>query len=122
MIMISISITITSHTPQVGKGQMGSALTGSLQMSWFLTGVLFGYSRQPSFIFPKVPGRTFFPNLSILITSAAAPLVLTPFFPKMTNLIANYGDPRHDKSRIKQMRPYSTSSVRQVNSAAQHTL
>ena len=30
-------------------------------------------------IFPKVPGRTFFPNLSKLITFAAAPLMLTPF-------------------------------------------
>ena len=28
---------------------------------------------------PKVPGRTFFPNLSKFIAFAAAPLVLTPF-------------------------------------------
>ena len=31
------------------------------------------------FYLPKVPGRTSFPNLSKLITFAAAPLVLTPF-------------------------------------------
>ena len=31
------------------------------------------------FIFPKVPGHTFFPNLSKIITFAAAQLVLTPF-------------------------------------------
>ena len=58
---------------------MGSALMGSLQFSCFLTEGLFGYSRQPTFIFPKVPGHTFFPNLSKILTVAAAPLVLTPF-------------------------------------------
>ena len=31
------------------------------------------------FIYQKVPGRAFFPNLSTFITFAAAPLVLTPF-------------------------------------------
>ena len=31
------------------------------------------------FIFQKVPGRTFFPNLTKFITFTAAPLVLTPF-------------------------------------------
>ena len=40
---------------------------------------LLGYSRLPTFIFPKVPGRTFFPNQSKCITFAATPLVLTPF-------------------------------------------
>ena len=30
-------------------------------------------------IFPKVPGHTFFLNLPKITTSAAAPLVLTPF-------------------------------------------
>ena len=30
-------------------------------------------------IFPKVPGQTFFPNLSKIITFAAAQLVLIPF-------------------------------------------
>ena len=36
------------------------------------------------FYLPKVPGRTFFPNLSKLITFAAAPLVLTPFVRNQT--------------------------------------
>ena len=40
---------------------------------------LFGYSGQPKFVFTKVPGRTFFLNLSNNIAFAAAPLVLTPF-------------------------------------------
>ena len=60
---------------------MGSALMGSLRTSCFLTGGLFGYSCQPTFVslVPKVPGRTLFPNLSKIITFAATPLVLTPF-------------------------------------------
>ena len=62
-----------------GKGKMGSALMGSLQISCALTEGPFGYCRLPTCFFPKVPGRTFFPNLSKTITFAAAPLVLTPF-------------------------------------------
>ena len=58
---------------------MGSALIGSLQISCFLTEGLFRYSRLPTFVFPKVPGRAFSYNLSKLITFAAAPLVLTRF-------------------------------------------
>ena len=62
-----------------GARKGATALMGSLRISCFLTQGLLGYSRLPTFIFPKVPGRTFFPNLSEFITSAAAPLVLTPF-------------------------------------------
>ena len=65
--------------PGVGKGQLGSALMWSLQTSRFLTEALFGYYLYPSFIFAKVPGRTFFHYLSKFITFATAPLVLTPF-------------------------------------------
>ena len=63
----------------VGKGQMGSALIGSLQFSCVLTEKLFVYPRPPTFVFQKVLVYTFFPNLSKSITFAAAPLVLTPF-------------------------------------------
>ena len=66
--------------------QMGSALMRSLQMSCVLTEGLCGFSCQPTFVFPKVPGCTFFPNLSKLIASAAAPLVLTPFVSNQTIL------------------------------------
>ena len=52
---------------------------GSLRTSYFLTEGPFGYSRWPTFVFPKVPGRTFFLNLSKIITFAAAPSVWTPF-------------------------------------------
>ena len=46
----------------------------------FLTEVLFGYSREPSFIFPKCQGVLFPQFESVkLIIFAAAPLVLTPF-------------------------------------------
>ena len=51
---------------------MGSALMGSLQVSCFLTEGLFEHSDLITFIFLKVPGRTFFHNLSKLITFAAA--------------------------------------------------
>ena len=58
---------------------MGSALMGSLRISCFLTEGLFGLLPLAYFYLPKVPGRTFFPNLSKFITFAAAPLVLTTF-------------------------------------------
>ena len=35
----------SSSDGSFGKGQMGSAIMGSLQFLWFLTEVLFGYSR-----------------------------------------------------------------------------
>ena len=62
-----------------GKGQMGVSTKGVTALLCFSTKGPFGYSRQPTFIFPKVPGRTFFPNLPKFVTFAAAPLVLTPF-------------------------------------------
>ena len=81
---------------RLGKGQMGSARMGSLQIftsfdEWgqhywgrckldvFWQRDFLGTAVKPTFVFPKVPGRTFFPNLSEFVTSAAAPLVLTPF-------------------------------------------
>ena len=49
---------------------------GSLHfVQCFLPEGLFGYSRQSAFIFLKVPGRPFFPNLSKFIIFAAAPFV-----------------------------------------------
>ena len=49
----------------IGKGQMGSALMASLQVSCFLTeGLLVGFSRSPTFIFPKCQGVPFSPILS----------------------------------------------------------
>ena len=61
------------------KGTNGVSTRGVTVNVICLTEGLFGHSRQPTFILPKVPGRTFFPNLSKCITFAAAPLVLTPF-------------------------------------------
>ena len=59
----------------------------------------FGYSLKPSFIFPKVPGRPFFPNLSEITTFAAAPLVLTPSVrnqgaPSVGSSARSRGDPQ----------------------------
>ena len=59
---------------------MGSALMGSPQNnSMFVDRGTFWVAPLTYFIFPKVLGRTFFPNGSKLMTFAAATLVLTPF-------------------------------------------
>ena len=56
----------------------------------FLTEGLLGCSCELTCIFPRVPGRTFFPNLSKCDTFAAAPLVSTRF-------VSNQS--RHTRSR-----------------------
>ena len=57
----------------VGKGQMGSALMGSLQISYRLKYCLgTNLSKYVNFVY-------LFHNLSECITFAATPLVLTPF-------------------------------------------
>ena len=66
---------------------MGSARMGSLRISYLLTEGLFGYSFYPIVIFP---------NLSELITFAAAPLVLTSF---VRNQLSDSKDDRSDESR-----------------------
>ena len=43
-----------------------------------------------------------------------AVLTLLVYRTLVANHVASCGDPRHDETRIKQTRPYSTSSVRQV--------
>ena len=53
------------------------------QHSWGHCKCQFLFNRE-TFTFPKVPGRTFFPNLSKSITWAASPSVLTPFCPQPT--------------------------------------
>ena len=61
----SWALSLASSSAVVGKGRMGSALMGSLQISRFLTEGLFGGTPvNLRFIFPKMPGCTFFPNLS----------------------------------------------------------
>ena len=75
---VETSARVLVEDAPVGKGQIGSALMGSLLIVCFLTDFL-GTPVNLLVIFPKVPGRTFFHNLTKLITFAAAPLVLTPF-------------------------------------------
>ena len=48
------------------KGTDGVSTDGVIANSIFVDGP-FGYSRLPTCILPKVPGRTFFPNLSKVI-------------------------------------------------------
>ena len=61
-------------------GQLGSALMGSLQIanSMFLTEVFVGHQSVKVFQHLVIL-RTCFPNVSKIITFAAAPLGLTPF-------------------------------------------
>ena len=74
--------------PFLGTGQMGLALVGSLQMSnvIFFDRGTFWVLPLTYFIFSKVPGRTFFPNLSNFTTFAAAPLIsVDPIRPQPTS-------------------------------------
>ena len=57
----------------ISEGTNGVSINGVTANFMFLDRATFGYSRQPTFIFPKVPGRTFFFNLSKFITFAATP-------------------------------------------------
>ena len=68
-----------SRRAELGKGQMGSALKGSLQISCHLTGT-FWVLPLTCFYLPKsARAYPFPPNLSKSIAFAAAPLGLTPF-------------------------------------------
>ena len=51
-------------TGGVRKGTNGVSTNGVTADLMFFDRGFFGYSRSPTFIFPKVPGRTFFPHLS----------------------------------------------------------
>ena len=61
-----------------GRGQMGSALMGSLQGFCLLTEVRFGYQSVKIYKHLSIL-RTLFPQSVKYITSAGTPLVLTPF-------------------------------------------
>ena len=65
------------------KGTNGVITNGVTADFMFLTEGLFGYSHQPAFIFPKVPGRTFFPNLSKCINHfCSGPISVDPIRPQ----------------------------------------
>ena len=64
---------------ELGKGQNGVSANGVAANSMCFGRGTFWVLPFTYFIFPKVPGRTFFPNPSKVITFAAAPLVSTPF-------------------------------------------
>ena len=74
----------TRQRPSVktfGKGQMGSALMGSLQIPWFLTGTFWSLPLT-YFCLPKSARAYRFPNPSKLITFAAAPFSVDPISPQ----------------------------------------
>ena len=63
----------------LGKGQIGSALMGSLQICCFFDRGTFWVLPLTYFYLPQSSRAYLFSNLSKFITFAAAPLVLTPF-------------------------------------------
>ena len=79
-------IIMTTTTPDLGRGRMGSALMGSLLIVYVWPEVLFGYQSAQICQHTSIV-RTFFPNLSRLITFAAALWVLTPQ-PRSTHAMA----------------------------------
>ena len=68
-----------AHRAGHRKGTNGVSTNGVTANSVFLDRGTFWVLPLTTLVFAKVPGRTFSPNLSKLITFAAAPLVLTPF-------------------------------------------
>ena len=62
-----------------GANEWGQHQWGRCEFNAFRQRDFFGTPVNLLLSPPQVPGRTFFPNLSNLITSAAAPWVLTPF-------------------------------------------
>ena len=74
----------------IGRGQMGSALMGSLHISCSSTEGLFGHSGWPTFILPKVPGRTFLPNSSKSLSFCSGTISVDPICPQ-PNTILYYG-------------------------------
>ena len=75
IIMIIIVIMIVIIT---GVGTNG-VTANVIELYVLLQRYFLGTPINLLFIFPEVPGRTFFPYLSKFITFAAAPLVMTPF-------------------------------------------
>ena len=75
-----------------GRDKWGRHEWGRCNFLCFLTEGLFGYSREPAFIFTKMLGRTFFFwsfCYKEINTFAAAPLVLTPFCPQPNHTYAS---------------------------------
>ena len=72
-------ITLIPPAAKFGKGQMGSALMGSLQISCFFDRGTFLVLSLTYFYLPESARAYLFPQSVKIITFAAAPLVLTPF-------------------------------------------
>ena len=68
-----------SKSLEFGKGRMGSALMGSLQIACVCYGWTFWVLPLTYFYLPKSASAYLFPESVKNITFAAAPLVLTPF-------------------------------------------
>ena len=67
----------------MGLALINGVATNNVLLCFLLTEGLFGYWRQPTFIFPEVPGRTFFPNLSQVINYfCSGPISADPICPQ----------------------------------------
>ena len=77
-----------------GEGQMGSALIWvTANFMLFDRGTFWVLPLTCFYLSTKVPGHTFFPNRSKIITFAAAPLGLTPFVRNQLGLPGNATGP-----------------------------
>lgn len=75
----SDSTLMVAKEPALRKGAEGVSTSGVTAISFqVFDGGTFWVLPLTTFIFPKVPGRSFFPKASKLVTFAAAPVVLTP--------------------------------------------
>ena len=93
------------------KGQMGSALMGSLRIPCcFLTEGLFRYHSVNICQYLPIL-RSFFSNLSKFITSVATPLVLTPFVRNQGGLHGRQDHAPEGHSYVKQLWTTQTPDV-----------
>ena len=72
----------------IGKGRNGVGTNG-VTANFMCFYRLLGYSREPAFIFPRVPGRTFCPNPSKMNTFAIGPISVDPVCPQPKALIGD---------------------------------
>ena len=77
---------------------MGPALMGSLRISGFSTEGAFVYCHEPAFVFPKVPGRTFFPQPVKTRYFCSGHISVDPICPQPTDPWAPFSTGGSDKN------------------------
>ena len=92
-----VASELISSGAVLGKGQMGSALTGSLQISCLFDRGTFWALPLTYFCIPKSARAYLFPQSLEFITCAEAPLVLTSFLRSQAVGICTTKTPRVEK-------------------------